>query len=134
MHRKHYSSYENHTSLGIPGPIRRSSCRRTLVRPVLDLGDKQPAEFGRRAGQRAAAGVGDAILHHGGGEGRVDLGVEPISAGALFGAPIPVVAPAPNLAPSRRNSLVWCSLPVPFRAREGSASPMRWERWPRAAI
>jgi hypothetical protein len=55
------------------------------------------------------------------------------SAGALRGAPMPVTALAPNPAPSRRNTSFGarpCSIPV----SEGSASPMRRERWPRAAI
>jgi len=67
------------------------------------------------------------------GEGRVDLGVEPISADAARRARMPATALAPNPAPSRRIASLGsppCSIPV----SEGSASPMHRERWPRAAI
>ena len=66
MHRKHYSSYENHTSLdseASPGRAELLAGKSDAPRPVHDLGGKRPAEFGRRALEQAAADVGEAGLH-----------------------------------------------------------------------
>jgi len=64
MHRKHYPSYENHTSLdseASPAPFAEPLARETVVCPalILDLDGKQRAEFGRRPREQAAAGVGE---------------------------------------------------------------------------
>jgi hypothetical protein len=102
-------------------------------RPVLGLGGKQPVEFGRRALERAPADVGETGRHLGSAKG---ASISALSRAISAGAPrrCRSLRFAPESGTVSVQHHVRCSPPCSIPVSEGSASPMRRERWPRAAI